>query len=410
MHWRGYLAVANARGVSGHHPPMSVWIDTHCHLDAPEFNADRDAVRRSAAAQGVVHCVIPAVERGNWHTVRAMAHQYKDSYALGIHPLYTGRAADEDLQALEQALVEHQADPRLVAVGEIGLDFFVTGLDAARQERFYRAQLQLARRFDLPVILHVRRSADRLLKGLRELPVQGGIAHAFNGSLQQAQAFIAMGFRLGFGGAMTYDRALQLRRLAAQLPVDALVLETDAPDIPPTGSTPRLRHALPGRPRVAIHRASCRASPVCWPRCAVHWQMTSRPSRTPTRCGRCPGLPLCSASRLPLHRRAPGCRVRRRSCHLQHPALRPRTLSRLAGCRGRSRCQCCLLQVLWLTAHDFQRRGAVHGRGVAVTPLRLSAGAARAHRPLRFRVLWGARLRWSAVCRLNPTIRCVFPG
>ena len=240
---------------------MPTWIDTHCHLDAPEFDPDRDAVRAQARAQGVACCVIPAVEHGNWAAVRALAHRQGDGYALGIHPMYTGRAEDEDLDRLAQALQEHRADPRLLAVGEIGLDFFaagppqgkkrppggaattrsegawgassVPGLDAARQERFYRAQLQLARRFDLPVILHVRRSADKLLKGLRELPVQGGIAHAFNGSLQQARAFIALGFKLGFGGAVTFDRALQLRRLAAELPLDALVLETDAPDIPP---------------------------------------------------------------------------------------------------------------------------------------------------------------------------------
>ena len=212
---------------------MNAWIDTHCHLDAPEFDADRSAVRAQAAAQGVCHCVIPAVERSNWDTVRTLAHQHGDSYALGIHPLYTARAEEEDLQHLARYLEQHHADPRLVAIGEIGLDHFVPGLDPARQERFYRAQLQLARRFDLPVILHVRRSADKLLKGLRDVPVRGGIAHAFNGSLQQAQAFIALGFKLGFGGAVTYDRALQLRRLATELPGDALVLETDAPDIPP---------------------------------------------------------------------------------------------------------------------------------------------------------------------------------
>ncbi|KRD48235.1 DNAase [Acidovorax sp. Root275] len=250
---------------------MTVWIDTHCHLDAPEFDPDRDAVRAEAQAQGVAHCVIPAVERSNWATVRALAHRHGDSYALGIHPLYTGRAHDADLELLAQELEQHRADPRLVAIGEIGLDFFVPGLDAARQERFYRVQLQLARRFDLPVILHVRRSSDRLLKGLRELPVQGGIAHAFNGSLQQAQAFIALGFKLGFGGAMTYDRALQLRRLAAELPAEALVVETDAPDIPPhwlyATAAQRAEGLAQGRnapgelPRIASALAEVRGQP-----------------------------------------------------------------------------------------------------------------------------------------------------
>ena len=232
---RGAQSLKNAAFADGigHHRHMTAWIDTHCHLDAPEFDADRSAVRAQAAAQGVCHCVIPAVERSNWDTVRALAHQHGDSYALGIHPLYTGRAEEEDLQHLARYLEQHHADPRLVAIGEIGLDYFVPGLDPARQERFYRAQLQLARRFDLPVILHVRRSADKLLKGLRDLPVRGGIAHAFNGSPQQARAFIELDFKLGFGGALTFERALQIRRLAAGLPAEALVLETDAPDIPP---------------------------------------------------------------------------------------------------------------------------------------------------------------------------------
>ena len=215
---------------------MDVWIDTHCHLD--EF-ADHggaalaDAERARAAQAGVAHCVLPAVELANLQAVRDLAHRHGDSYALGIHPLFTPVAGDEDLPALARALEQYQDDPRLVAVGEIGLDLFVPYLDRGRQQHFYRAQLQLARRFDLPVILPVRRSADQLLKALRELPVRGGIAHAFNGSLQQAQAFIDLGFKLGFGGAVTFDRALQLRRLATELPLDALVVETDAPDIPP---------------------------------------------------------------------------------------------------------------------------------------------------------------------------------
>jgi TatD DNase family protein len=154
-------------------------------------------------------------------------------YALGIHPMYVDRAADADLERLADALVTHRDDPRLVAVGEIGLDHFLPGLDRARQERFYAEQLRLARRFDLPVILHVRRSADSLLKQLRRVEVRGGIAHAFNGSAQQANAFVALGLRLGFGGALTFERALQIRHLAQVLPLEALVVETDAPDIPP---------------------------------------------------------------------------------------------------------------------------------------------------------------------------------
>ncbi len=212
---------------------MTRWIDTHCHLDASEFDADRGQVREAARAAGVAHCVIPAVARGNWDAVRALAHAGGDSYALGIHPLYTASVGEEDLRALEQSLARWRDDPRLVAIGEIGLDGFAPGLDDAHQERLLRAQLRLARHFGLPVILHVRKSADRVLKALRELPVAGGIAHAFNGSAQQAQAFVALGFRLGFGGAATFERALHLRRLAAGLPLDALVLETDAPDIPP---------------------------------------------------------------------------------------------------------------------------------------------------------------------------------
>ena len=214
-----------------------MWIDTHCHLDAPEFACDRDAVRAQARDAGVRLCVLPAVQRSDWAGVQALAARHGDAYALGIHPLYVPAAQDEDLQALDAALSAARSDPRLVAVGEIGLDFFVPELCTPqmreRQWRFYLAQLQLARAHGLPVILHVRRSADLLLKGLRQVGVAGGIAHAFNGSVQQARAFTGLGFALGFGGAMTFERATALRSLACSLPIGALVLETDAPDIPP---------------------------------------------------------------------------------------------------------------------------------------------------------------------------------
>ena len=170
---------------------MAFWIDTHCHWDAPEFDHDRDPLREAARTVGVAHCVIPAIGRMDWETVRELAHRWGDSYALGIHPLYTGSAHESDIDALAQMLEAHRDDPRLVAIGEIGLDFFVEGLDADRQTWFYQEQLKLARRFDLPVIVHVRKSSDQLLKALRQWPVMGGIAHAFNGSLQQAQQFIA---------------------------------------------------------------------------------------------------------------------------------------------------------------------------------------------------------------------------
>jgi TatD DNase family protein len=209
------------------------WIDTHCHLDAPEFDADRGGVVVRARAANVQQVVLPAVEKSNFNAVRELAHQHGFVYALGIHPLYVDHAMDADLQHLRDQLTTHHSDPRLVAVGEIGLDHFVPGLDRARQEVFYAAQLKLAREFDLPAILHVRRSADTLLKHLRLIKVSGGIAHAFNGSEQQALAFVNLGFKLGFGGTLTFERALQIRRLAQTLPMSAIVLETDAPDIPP---------------------------------------------------------------------------------------------------------------------------------------------------------------------------------
>jgi len=211
-------------------------IDTHCHLDAAEFGDEVPRLREVARDVGVDTIVVPAVEVGNFAPVRALAGLrggVRCTYALGIHPMYVGQARDEDLERLREALCAAADDPHLVAVGEIGLDHFVPGLDRERQERFFIAQLRLAREFALPVILHVRRSADALLAGLRRHPVAGGLAHAFNGSAEQALAFVRQGFALGFGGAMTHERALQIRRLAATLPETALVLETDAPDIPP---------------------------------------------------------------------------------------------------------------------------------------------------------------------------------
>lgn len=210
---------------------MAGLTDTHCHLDAAEFDADRDAILAAAQTAGVSALVVPAVERAGFERVRDLARRHPAcAYALGIHPLYVDRVQPGDLEELARRLA---SDSAVVAVGEIGLDHFVEDADRSRQHEVFAAQLRLAREFELPVILHVRRAVDEVLRELRRAGVRGGIAHAFNGSMQQAEEFLKLGFALGFGGAMTWPRALRIRAMAASLPLEAIVLETDAPDIPP---------------------------------------------------------------------------------------------------------------------------------------------------------------------------------
>ena len=214
---------------------MGCLIDTHCHLDAVSLAPTSLLLELEEATKGVAHCVIPAVEVANFDTVRTLAHALGYSYGLGIHPLVVERTSEDDLSLLKSMLEKYQYDPRLVGIGEIGLDGFYGfgNVISEKQEFFFREQLKIARELDLPVMLHVRRAVDNVLKHLRDIPVRGGIAHAFNGSLQQAHHFIQRGFKLGFGGAVTYERARHLRQLVQTLPLDALVLETDAPDMPP---------------------------------------------------------------------------------------------------------------------------------------------------------------------------------
>lgn len=205
-------------------------IDTHCHLDALEFAADRDQVHAAALAAGVERIVVPAVAAESFPRVQACVARYPGCVAAyGIHPLYVMQAGAGDLAVLRAWL----AAERPVAVGEIGLDHYVADSDPARQEFFFVEQLKLAREFNLPVLLHVRRAVDQILKQLRRIPVVGGIAHAFNGSRQQAEEFIKLGFKLGFGGTMSFAGSKRIRELAASLPAESIVLETDAPDIPP---------------------------------------------------------------------------------------------------------------------------------------------------------------------------------
>ena len=235
------------------------FVDTHCHLDAAEFGDSQAELVAAARSAGVTDVVVPAVERANFGAVRALCAAHPGCHpAYGIHPMYVARARPEDLDELRGYL----ARPDTVAVGEIGLDFFVEGFDAARQEHYFVAQLELARESGLPVLLHLRRAQDTVLKHLRRHPVRGGIAHAFNGSRQQADEFIKLGFKLGFGGAMTHPRALRLRELAATLPLESIVLETDAPDIPPVF----LARGEPNKPeylpRIAETLAALRGLPL----------------------------------------------------------------------------------------------------------------------------------------------------
>ena len=224
------------------------WIDTHAHLDAIEWGSDPGPMLDGTHQAGVGCVVIPAVEPANFAAVRDLAHASGHAYALGVHPLYVDRVCEADFLTLRRTAMEAMDDPQCVAMGEIGLDFFVPGIDRERQLWWYTQQLKLAREIGLPVLLHVRKSQDALLAGLRRLGWAqagiGGIAHAFNGSRQQADAFIGQGFKLGFGGTMTFERALNIRRLAAALPQSCLVLETDAPDMRPAW----LAQAQPPRP------------------------------------------------------------------------------------------------------------------------------------------------------------------
>jgi TatD DNase family protein len=243
-----------------------MWIDTHCHLDAHEFGADSLAVAGRARDAGVGMIVIPAVERGNFATVAALAAAAPNaSYALGIHPMCVPSATEADLATLRAKVEAALADPRFVAIGEIGLDFFIPMLTEPamreKQDHFFREQLRIARDFGLPVLMHVRRSQDQVLKHVRQIRPTGGIAHAFNGSFQQAQTYIDLGFKLGFGGAMTFTRALQIRRLATTLPIDAIVLETDAPDISPVWIHPA-RNSPEQLPAIGAALAEMREMPA----------------------------------------------------------------------------------------------------------------------------------------------------
>lgn len=203
-------------------------IDTHCHLDVAEFAADREQVLAAARAVGVTELVIPAIDAPGWPGILQLCRRHDGLHpALGLHPLYSDRHRNEALAQLAQLA---GSEP-LCAIGEIGLDFFTPSPDKARQLWLLEQQLGIAKDAGLPVILHNRKAHNEMLALLKRIRPSGGIVHAFNGSLELAGEYLRLGLKLGFGGMLTYPRSRRLRTLASQLPAQALVLETDAPDL-----------------------------------------------------------------------------------------------------------------------------------------------------------------------------------
>ncbi|KGM55878.1 DNAase [Lysobacter daejeonensis GH1-9] len=207
-------------------------VDTHCHLDAPEFDADREAVIARARAVGVTRQILPAVEAATWPKLREICRTHADLFpAYGLHPMYL--AAHRPAHLLElRDWIERE---RPVAVGECGLDFFVEDLDPREQIIYFEQQLRLARDFDLPVIVHARRAVDQVIASIRRFAPLRGVVHSFPGSREQAERLHALGFLVSLGGPVTYERANRLRTLVAGLPIEMLMLETDSPDQPDAG-------------------------------------------------------------------------------------------------------------------------------------------------------------------------------
>lgn len=240
------------------------WFDTHCHLDATENEAERDAEVARARSLGLVNFLNLPGHVDHFAQALATRARYGCATGLGIHPMWvagpSGYSLPDHIDRLREAVRRHRPE----VIGEIGLDFFIQPFDRKAQEYFYVEQLKIARDFDLPVVLHVRKSQDILLKYLRRIPVRGGFAHAFNGSPQQAQAFIDLGFKLGFGGTATFPQARRVRHLLQTIPESAIVIETDAPDIPPSflgtmGS--RVRNSIVHLPRIGEVLAQVRNVP-----------------------------------------------------------------------------------------------------------------------------------------------------
>ena len=214
---------------------MHRFVDTHCHFDFPPFTGDEEQSIAKAAEAGVQAIIVPSVEAAYFSRVLDLSTHHPALYAaLGLHPIVIERHRNEDIERLDE--IVQTAGDKLVAIGEIGLDLYREEPHFERQQTILDAQLRLAKRHDLPVILHSRRTHDKLAMHLKRIDLpRKGVVHGFSGSLQQAQRFIELGYKIGVGGTITYPRASKTRDVMAQLPLSALLLETDAPDMPLNG-------------------------------------------------------------------------------------------------------------------------------------------------------------------------------
>ncbi len=211
---------------------MSLLVDSHCHLDASEFDRDRAAVVERAQAAGVHQQVVPAVTAASWPKLREVCQLAPGLYpAYGLHPMFLAEHRPGHLSELRE-WIERE---RPCAIGECGLDFLVEGLDAGTQQAYFIGQLELAREFELPVIVHARRAVDAVIAAIRRIGGLRGVVHSFSGSPEQAAQLHRQGFLLGLGGPLTYERAQRLQRLVREMPLEQLLLETDAPDQPDAG-------------------------------------------------------------------------------------------------------------------------------------------------------------------------------
>ena len=223
------------------------FIDTHCHFDFPPFTGDESASIRRMTEVGVERMIVPSTQAKYFSRVLALAENYPPVFAaLGLHPIVIEHHSDDCLDRLQQAL--DKRPQKLVAIGEIGLDLYRDDPQFDKQERVLEAQLKLAKRYELPVILHSRRTHDKLAMHLKRhaLP-RTGVVHGFAGSVQQAERFVQLGYKIGVGGTITYPRASKTREVMARLPLESLLLETDAPDMPLNGF-----QGQPNRPEQAV--------------------------------------------------------------------------------------------------------------------------------------------------------------